>query len=136
MANSTSVQILVDGPRNVVAKFEGQLDTSDLSLVTVLDPATLAGIDNTGTLKASKLRIEDVQYVVEDKLAVSLLWDATTPLRIEDFEGRGHAKYYPFGGLVNNAGAGVTGKIVASTDGAAVGSTLSFSLILKCIKTQ
>lgn len=136
MANSTTTQILLDGPRNVVVKFEGVLDTSDLALVTVLDPATLCGIDNTGTVKALHLNIQDVQFVVEDKLSVNLFWDATTDVRIEEFTGRGHAKYAWLGGLVDNSGAGSTGKILATTEGAAVGQILSFSLVIRCIKTQ
>ena len=136
MANSTSTQILLDGPRNVVVKFEGVLDTSDLASVTVLDPATLCGIDNTGTLKALKLRIMDVQFNVEDKLSVNLFWDASSPVRIEEFTGRGHAKYEFMGGLNNNAGAGVTGKITATTEGAGIGQILSFSIVMKCVKTK
>lgn len=136
MANSVTTQILLDGPRNTVVKFEGVLDTSDLASTVVADPALLAGIDNTGTLKARNFRIEDIQFVVEDLLSVNLFWDATVPVRIEEFTGRGHAKYHHFGGLVSNAGAGNTGKITATTEGAAPGAILSFSLILKLIKTQ
>ena len=119
-----------------MVKYEGVLDTADVSLATILDPATLTGIDNTGTVKAAKLRIEDVQFVVEDRLSVNLFWDATTDVRIEEFTGRGHAKYGYMGGLVNNAGTGVTGKILASTEGVSPGQILSFSLIIKCVKTQ
>lgn len=136
MANSTSIQILLDGPRNVVVKFEGVLDTSDFASATILDPATLCGIDNTGTVKAAKLRVMDVQFVVEDKLSVNLFWDAVTPVRIEEFTGRGHSKYEYMGGLINNAGAGVNGKITATTEGASAGQILSFSLVIKCVKTQ
>ena len=136
MANSTSSQIMLDGPRNVIIKYEGILDTADLALVTVLDPALLAGIDNTGTVKAKKLQITDILFVVQDLLVVELFWDATTPQRIESFTGRGHGKYEAFGGIVNNAGAGVTGKILASTQGASPGQILPFSLTIKCVKTQ
>jgi hypothetical protein len=111
------------------------LDSGDLAYAVILDPATLAGIDNTGTLKATKLRIEHVQFSIEDNLSVNLFWDAGTPKRIEEYTGRGHQKYYSFGGLVNNAVA-PTGKIGASTEGAAVGSTLSFTVLLSCVKTQ
>lgn len=135
MANSTSLQTVLDGPRNVTIKFEGVLDTSDLASTTVADPATLAGIDNTGTLKAANLRIESIYFTVEDNLSVNLFWDGTPAKRIEEFTGRGHNKYYSFGGLVNNA-TSPTGKITATTEGAALGSILSFALILNLVKTQ
>lgn len=136
MANSITTQLLLDGPRNAIIKFEGVLDTADFTNFTVADPAILTGIDNTGFLKARNFRIDDIQFVVEDLLSINLFWDATTPVRIEEFVGRGHAKYHPFGGLVTNAGAGNTGKITASSQGASAGPILSFSLILKLVKTQ
>ena len=71
MANSTSIQILNDGPRNVVLKLDGILDTSDLSSTTVVDPALLSNMDING-VKASKLRINKIVYDVEDALDVEL----------------------------------------------------------------
>lgn len=135
MANSTTTQILLDGPRNVVVKFEGVLDSGDLASTTVLDPSALQGIDFSGAVKAQNLRIEEIQYSIEDLLSVNLFWDATSPVRIEELVGRGKMKYWNFGGLVNNAGAGRTGKITATTQGASAGQILSFSLIITCIKT-
>jgi hypothetical protein len=133
MANVSSIQILVDGPKNVVVKFEGVLDTSDLSSTTVADPATLSDILDGG-FKAGKLRINKIMYNIEDGLAVNLLWDATTAVRIEELVGRGKMEYRPFGGLQNNAGAGITGKILATTQGWTSGATLSFSIILEMSK--
>ena len=136
MANSVSTQILLDGPRNTVVKFEGVLDTSDLASTVIVDPATLVGIDNTGNRKAAKFRIDDIQFNVEDGLSLNLFWDATTPVRVEELTGRGHMKYHTFGGLVSNAGAGVTGKITATTQGWVAAQILSFSLVMKLVKTQ
>lgn len=133
MANSTTIQILEDGARNVVVKFEGVLDTSDLASTTVVDPALLSQIDSFGN-PPSQLRIDCVQYTVEDGLSVNLFWDATSPVRIEEFAGRGVQKNYMFGGLTNNSGAGKTGKITATTQGWSAGTILSFSLILKMVK--
>lgn len=136
MANVTSTQILLDGPRNVVVKIEGVLDTSDLAAQVLLDPATLVGIDYTLAVKAAKLRINKIQFNVEDGLAVNLLWDATVPVRIGEYTGRGEQCYFNFGGLANNAGAGVNGRILVSTQGASAGPVLSFTVVLECIKTQ
>ena len=109
MANSVTIQLLEDGPRNVVVKFEGVLDTSDLASTVVIAPATLSPIDSFGNPPA-QLRIDSVQYTVEDLLSVNLFWDATTPVRIEEFVGRGVQKPFYFGGLTNNAGAGKIGR--------------------------
>ena len=144
MANSTSTQILVDGPRNVVVKFEGVLDTSDLSSTTVLDPATLSAIDNAPGTLPTRLRIDKIVHNVEDTLSLNLFWDATTPVRIEEITGRGKQEYKDIGGLKNNAGtwsggtftpaAGYTGKITATTQGWAASGILSFSVTIYCVK--
>ena len=134
MANEVTVQIIQDGPRNVVLKGSGVLDTSDLLQGVLVDPALLAGIDNTGTLKAAKLRLLRVIFNVESGLAVNMWWDATTPVRIEDLTGQGHKEFAAFGGLPNNAGAGVTGKILYATQGFAVGSILSYTFTLELVK--
>lgn len=133
MANSTSIQILEDGPKNVVVKFEGVLDTSDLASTVVLDPALLSVVDGNGTL-ATKLRIDNILHNIEDGLSVNLFWDATSPVRIEELVGRSNPKYFKLQPLQNNAGAGITGKITATTQGWATGAILSFSIILHCTK--
>ena len=128
MANSVNTQIVLDGSRNCVIKVEGILDTSDLASTVIVDPSTLQGMDNTGTVKALDLIIERIQFSVEDLLECRLAWDATTPQRIVELQGRGTEKYERFGGLTNNSGAGRTGKILLSTQGWA--GNLSFTLLL------
>ena len=137
MANATSVQVLIDGPRNTVIKYEGVLDTSDVSYVVILDPATSSPMFPENGRKASTFRLMEVQFIIEDGLAVNLFWDATTPRRIEQLVGRGKGCYDDFGGLKNNAtgDAGYTGKVGVSTQGWSAG-TLSFSVILEFVKCQ
>lgn len=134
MANSTSIQILEDGPRNLVLKFEGVLDTSDLASTVVVDPSTLSQIDYATNRNCSKLAISSISHEVEDTLSVNLFWDATTPVRIGEYVGRGNPKYFKMAPLQNNAGAGVTGKITATTQGWAASAILSFVLYIHCIK--
>lgn len=133
MANSTSIQLLIDGPRNVVIKFEGVLDSSDLASTVIIDPSTLSAIGAFGELP-TKVRIDSIEYSVEDALSLNLFWDATTPVRIEEVVGRGTYTYYKFGGLSNNAGAGITGKITATTQGWTTGAILSFSAVITMVK--
>ena len=86
MANVTSIQILEDGDRNVVAKLTGKLDTSNVSTTTLLDPATLASVNATGLnpQKATSLAIESVIFDIQDGLTVALSWDADTDVRSEE----------------------------------------------------
>lgn len=117
-------------------KFEGVLDTSDLASTIIVDPAALVGIDNTGQLKAVKFRIDSIQYNIKDPLSVILYWDATTPIRIEQLTARGHLEYHLFGGLFDNASAGLTGKILGATQGWVAASILPFSIVMRLVKTQ
>lgn len=133
MANDVKTQVLLDGARNVVVKFEGVLDTSDLASTVVVDPALLQGIDNTGFQKAAKLRIVKIKHNVEDGLSVNFFWDGAAPSRIEELTGRANPDYEDFGGLLNDAGT-PNGKITATTEGWV--GIKSFSVILEMVKTQ
>jgi len=135
MANSVQTQILEDGDRNVVVKLIGILDTSNVSLATLLDPATLASVNTSGlnSQKAATLAIKKVTFDIEDGLAVNLYWDATTDVPIWRFTGRSKVNADFVGFLQNNAGSGVTGKILYDTDGYTSGLA-SFSLLIECIK--
>ena len=135
MANSVQIQTLVDSERNLVVKLVGILDTSNVSLVTLIDPALVAAVNASGlnSQQPTKVAIKKVTYDVEDGLAVNLYWDATADVPIWRFVGRGFVMGEHVGFLQNNAGAGVTGKILYDTDGYSSGS-LSFSLLIECIK--
>lgn len=130
MANSVNIQTILDGPRNCVIKVEGILDTSDLTSTVIADPATFTGMDNTGAVLAKGFIVDRVQFSIEDGLECRLAWDATSPTRIVELQGRGTEKYDRFGGLPNNSGAGRTGKILLSTQGWSTSAILSFTLLL------
>ena len=94
-----AAQILEEGPRNLVIKFDGAgPDTVDVS---ALAPP------------CEELRI---LKIIEDNPAAedaTLSWDATAD--VVAWQSNGHAETHCFeffGGLVNNAGAGVTGDVV------------------------
>lgn len=135
MANSVQIQTLVDSERNLVVKLVGILDTSNVSLATLIDPALVAAVNASGlnSQQPTKVAIKKVTYDVEDGLAVNLYWDATADVPIWRFVGRGFVMGESIGFLQNNAGAGVTGKVLYDTDGYSSGS-LSFSLLIECIK--
>lgn len=134
MANSVTIQILQDGPRNTIIKVEGVLDTSDLASTVIADPAVLQSIDFANKVKAAKLRLLECSYSIEDALSVNLFWDATTPVRIGELVGRAEFKSKSYGGFLNNAGAGVTGKITMTTEGWI--GIKSFWFVMELIKQQ
>jgi hypothetical protein len=130
MANTAEVETLVDGPRNVVAKVDIECTSADLSSTVLLDPAAL----NATNPPTNQLRIDEIQYSVEDGWYVTLFWDASTPVIIVTLSGRGMFPVGPnFGAIQNNAGAGKTGKITATTTGYSSG-TMAATFILHCVK--
>lgn len=130
MANSTSTQILLDGVRNCILRISGTLDTSDIAQTVLIDPSTL-------NYPPARLSLDGIEFSIQDTLAVNLWWDATTPVQFDALTGRGkREKMYQFGGIRNNAGAGVTGKVLYATKGWATGAVLDFDLILRFIKRQ
>jgi hypothetical protein len=138
-ANAT--QILIDGPRNTASKTTGDgtqngaLPTS----VTILDPALLTGMNPgmAGASLATLLRLDFIEYSISDGITVQLIWDATAPVAITELSGRGKIDERQIGGLLNNAGAGVTGKIlmtVVASDQVASAVTVAWTIILRTIK--
>lgn len=120
MANTTSVTVREDGPRNVIATFVGQLDTFPLGSTVILDPAALF-IDPTSP--TTQIRVDTVDYVISDGLEIQMQWDATTPVQFLNLYGRGNWSVGKSeGGLTNTGGAGKTGKIVAISNSPAAGT--------------
>lgn len=132
MANSTTIQTLVDGPRNTILKLDGLLDTSDQGSTIIVDPATLSDYNING-VKATKLRINKINFDVEDGLDVELFWDASSPVRIGNFVGRGKVDAWRYGGIVNSA-TSPTGKITLQTQGWSTGAILSYTIVLELVK--
>lgn len=93
-----AMQILEEGPRNLVVKFDGAgPHTVDVSALT--PPCSRIHI----------LRIwEDLPTA-----GTTLSWDATVPVLA--WQSGAHAESFDFevfGGLNNNAGAGITGDVI------------------------
>lgn len=126
MADAVSSQTLVDGERNVVMKFTNLSDGTGESAVLKVDVSSLNG-------SPSSVSIERITYSVSG-MNVTLLWDATTDVRIVELGGNtGVMDFTSFGGLQNNAGVGVTGDILLTTTGHSSGD--SYSIILEMKKS-
>jgi hypothetical protein len=139
MAFALATQILNDGPRNTVAKVTGDMAPASYPTgVVILDPSLLTGMNPgmSGTSTATLLRLDHVDYSIGDGTIVQLIWDATTPVVIAELYGRGKLESKMFGGYQNNAGAGVTGKILltAIASGAVTPTEASIFLLLATVK--
>lgn len=140
MANfAIATQILIDGPRNVVSKTTGDVAVGALPTnVTILDPATVTSMmpGMPGSFGPTLFDIREIEYSVTDGIILQLTWDATTPIAIAELYGRGTICLQDVGGIHNNAGAGVTGKIMLSAiaSGAASPTQVSFFFTLRCVK--
>lgn len=126
MANSHNEQIIIDGDRNVVVKCTGILDTSNQSLITVVDVTTLVP-------QPTMVRIDYIDYSISDQLEVQLLWDATTDDVIMPLAGRGRMGFCEFGGIQNPQSAGFNGNILLQTTGWASGTQI-YTVILELVK--
>jgi hypothetical protein len=131
MANTTTVVIQEDGPRNTVVTFLGTIDTPPLTTTVVLDP--LAQFIDTGS-PTTQYRVDTIDYVISDSLEIQLQWDATTPVQFLNLYGRGNWSIGKTeGGLKNTSGAGKTGKITAISNTPAAG-TYFFTIQMLCVK--
>ena len=140
MAFAVATQILVDGPRNTVAKTTGDFSMATLpTAVTILDPSLLTSMNPgmSGSFLATLLRLDHIDYSISDGITVQLYWDATTPVAIAELYGRGKIEAAMWGGFQNNAGAGVTGKIIMTVilaDQTVTTPVGSIFLVLKTVK--
>lgn len=126
MANTVTTQTLVDGDRNVVILLTGVLDTSNEARNIKVDVSALAPAP-------TRVRVDTIRHLISPGLIVVLDWDATTPVRFAALTGYDEVEAKCFGGLQNNAGAGVTGDIYLTTLGWSAG-TLAYNIILEMTK--
>ena len=122
MADAVTSQTLVSGKRSAVMKFTNLSDGTGESAVKKVDMSDLG---------ASSLKVTKIHYSVTGMVA-TLLWDADTDVRMVDLAGDGCFDFTGFGGLINNAGTGVTGDINLTTTGHTAND--SYTIILEMVK--
>ena len=132
MADAVATQTLLDGERMAIMKFTNLSDGTGESKVLKVDVSTL-------TSSASGKACDGVTitkiHASTHGLEVQIYWDATTDVfcwcvpqnstYTMDFE--------KFGGLINNAGAGVTGDVLFSTADASAGDF--YTIVLEMAKS-
>lgn len=127
------IQTLNDGPRNCTLKIDGYVNGEDYTGALVVNPATLSRIDAFNA--CTKVRVNRINFDVEDALQVDLVWDGAVPNDLWSCTGRGEIKGKPFGGFTDNAGT-PTYKLLLNTEGGTAASTnLSFTIVLELIKS-
>lgn len=126
MADAVTTTILEDGAVNAVVRLTNLSDATGEAAVTKVTAASLSGAP-------AKVKIEKIIFQTSGGMRVNVLWGATAdvlaatlPADISD-----ELDFRDMGGLINNAGAGVTGNIKFTTVGAAAGSAYMVLLYLK-----
>ena len=119
MANTVTTVYPINGSRHFTAKIDIVCDTAaEISATTIIDVANLTGTP-------TKFKVRNISWQLSNFYA-TLLWDATTDvqaLSLNQYEG--DLEFFEETGapLINNAGSGVTGKLLITTKGVAIGST-------------
>ncbi len=124
MADAVASQTLLNGARRVVMKFTNVSDGTGESAVKKVDASDLS---------TTALKIDRIHYSTSG-MGVRIIWDATTD--VDAFligpDQTGCMDFSAFGGLINNAGTGVTGDILFTTIGHSSGDV--YSVILEMSK--
>lgn len=118
-----TVQMILDGPRQVVIKVDGAGGDAG---ATILDPTLL-------TPPCTRVRLLKAVYSLAPTGTAQLTWDATSAVPIWNFFGGAGDKYNfcDTQGIPNNAGAGNTGKVLITS-----AASLAFSMYLTFIKSD
>jgi len=116
MAASVTTTFQLNGSTRMVAKIDIIGDAGgDTAALTIIDPANLTGVP-------ADFKIRAIQWQL-DGFSAQLLWDATTDVHAFELSNySGGIRFADTGAhLVNNAGAGKTGKLLLTTLGLTTG---------------
>ena len=126
MGDTVTSQTLSDGTKKSILKFTNVSDGTGESAIKKVDVSEL--IDAPTTVKITKI------WYATGGMAVQMLWDATADVLAFTVgsDAVGFLDFNPFGGIVNNAGTGITGDLLFTTVGHGAGDT--YSIILEVEK--
>ena len=132
MADAVTSQTILDGERLFIAKFTNISDGTGETAVVKIDVSTLA--PNSFSLACNGVKLNKI-YATTHGMEVRILWDASTD--VFAWMVPQNTNYLmdlsSFGGIPNNAGAGVTGDVLFTTSDASSGDM--YTIVLECIKT-
>lgn len=132
MVDTVASQTILDGERLVIQKFTNISDGTGETAVVKVDVSALN--PNSFGIACNGVKLNKI-YATTHGMEVRILFDATTDVfawmipqntnYLMDFSS--------FGGIPNNAGAGVTGDVLFTTADASSGDM--YTIVLECIKT-
>lgn len=132
MADAVTSQTILDGERLFIGKFTNISDGTGETAAIKIDVSTLT--PNAAGNACNGVKLNKI-YATTHGMEVRILWDATTDVfawmipqntnYLMDFSS--------FGGIPNNAGTGVTGDVLFTTQDASAGDM--YTIVLECIKT-
>jgi len=122
MADAVTSQTLFDNERTAVMKFTNISDGTGESAVLKVDVSALTPSNSGQT--CTRVTVTKI-FIANHGMEVRMLWDATTnvPFFLSSPGATQTLDMNGFGGITNNAGAGVTGDIVFSTADGSAGDT-------------
>jgi hypothetical protein len=135
-----TITILQDGPINTRIRVVSEGQTVALPYTVIANPTTLSFMDQSFGLRATALRIDKVDYDVEDGLEVDVFWGNTTPANADPiwaFTGRGMVDNCKYKDFNNSKISGWDGTIAISTTTPG-GTPLadSFTLVFTLVKQR
>ena len=132
MADAVTSQTILDGERLFIAKFTNISDGTGETAVLKIDVSTLN--PNSFSLTCNGVKLNKI-YGTTHGMEVRILWDATTDQFAWQIPQNSNylMDLSSFGGIPNNAGAGVTGDVLFTTVDASAGDM--YSIVLECTKT-
>ena len=135
MSNSYNLQKLIDGPRNVVLKVDVSLDGSGdyTNPQTIVNVKTLSSMGPTFGPNPNRVRVDILDWDVQDGLSIYLWWDGAGPMPVWRMVGRSIEKAFHIGGLQNNADQ-PNGNITMTTASAQNGVPLVATFKIHCVK--
>ena len=132
MANSLSVRIVEDGPRNAVVNIVGVVEDSDILQTPVISLASFVGNDYRTLIG---LKVVDADFSVTSDLTVLLSWNATAPQPIAAFSNAGELRGRRHGGIApDKTAVGYDGNINLQTKGFVAGKSYGFTVTLRMVK--
>ena len=126
MADTVSTQIIQDGSKQAIIKVTAVVGNTDVVTSTMVDVSSLS-VDPVSRRACTGAVLAKLVYVGVG-VGVKLEWDATANVLIFDLPVNWTEEYdfTAFTGIPNNAGAGKTGDIVATTVAPSAGDTYTF----------
>lgn len=126
MANSIATQVLEDGRRNTVIKWTIVGDGSGDEAATVLFDASAYKTASTAN------KLWEIEFSSVGASAI-LYWDATADVPLLSIPANHSEKmcFGNIGGIINNAGAGITGDVLITTDGLAANDHMTIIMWIK-----